>query len=293
MNLESILHGRVVGQDKAVQAIATSMRRARAGIQNPNRPLGSFLFLGPTGVGKTEISKSLAAAFFGSEEAMTRLDMSEYKTGDALDKLIGSFQGGQTGTLVRSLKQKPYGLLLLDEFEKSTDQVKDLFLQVLDEGVFADMNGKTVSARTSLIIATSNAGADLIWKFFQEGKDPSNFTQDLLNAVIAEGIYKPELLNRFDGVIVFHPLNQEHLQNIASLMLTKLGKRILERKGIEVTFDPEVVSVVAQRGANPQFGARPMNRYIKEHVEQIVADQIINGSLGTGATLHITAKELS
>lgn len=292
MNLETILHNRVIGQDEAVKAIATSMRRARAGIQNPNRPLGSFLFLGPTGVGKTEISKSLAAAFFGSEDAMTRFDMSEYKTADALDKLIGSFQTGQTGTLVKALKQQPYGLLLLDEFEKSTDQVKDLFLQVLDEGVFADMNGKPVSARTSLIIATSNAGADKIWDLFQAGKDPSHFTQDLLNAIIAEGIYKPELLNRFDGVIVFHPLNQAHLEKIASLMLGKLASRMLERKGISVGFDPDVISIVAERGANPQFGARPMNRYIQEHIEQIIADQIIAGNLSTGANLQITSAML-
>jgi ATP-dependent Clp protease ATP-binding subunit ClpC len=287
MHLEELLHARVIGQDAAITAIATSMRRARAGIQNPNRPLGSFLFLGPTGVGKTEVSKSLADAFFGSEEKMTRFDMSEYKTFDALEKLTGSFQSGKTGTLTKALKQQPYGLLLLDEFEKSNDQVKDLFLQILDEGVFADMQGKRISARSSLVIATSNAGADKIWDMFQAGKDPSLFTQELIHHIIAEGIYKPELINRFDGVIVFHPLAKSHLMQIAQLMLDKLARRVLEQKGISVTFDPGVIEIVATRGANPQFGARPMNRYILEHVEQIIADQVIAGNLTTGSELHI------
>ncbi len=293
MQLESRLHARVIGQEEAVKAVATTMRRSRAGVQNPDRPIGSFLFLGPTGVGKTEVSKALAQAFFGSEESMMRFDMSEYKTYDALDKLIGSFQSGQSGTLVKALKQKPYGLLLLDEFEKSTDQVKDLFLQILDEGKFSDMNGNMVNAQNTIIIATSNAGADTIWQLFKQGKNPANFKQDLINKIISEGVYKPELLNRFDGIVVFHPLGEPALLQIANLMLAKLKKRILSNKGIEVDFAQEVVAIIATKGSNPQFGARPMNRYIQEHIEQIIADKIITEGVGAGSQLIITGQDLS
>jgi len=293
LRLEQTLHQRVIGQDEAVKAVATTMRRARAGVQNPDRPIGSFLFLGPTGVGKTEVSKSLAAAFFGNEEAMMRFDMSEYKTYDSLDKLIGSFQTGQSGTLSKALKQKPYGLLLLDEFEKSNDQVKDLFLQILDEGKFADMNGNTINARSTIIIATSNAGADIIWNLFEQGKNPAHYKQDLINAIINEGIYKPELLNRFDGVVVFHPLASADLLRIAGLMLKKLEKRILKNKGIAITYTDEVVRQVATKGSNPQFGARPMNRYIQETIEQVIADKILAEGVRAGMTVHLTEADLT
>jgi ATP-dependent Clp protease ATP-binding subunit ClpA len=292
LNLEEIMHQRVVGQEQAIVSIADTMRRSRSGIQNPNRPIGSFLFLGPTGVGKTEVSKTLADQIFGSDTTMMRFDMSEYKTADALDKLIGSFQTGQAGTLVTAVKKQPYGLLLLDEFEKSTDQVKDLFLQVLDEGVFADMRGKKVNARNTIIIATSNAGADLIWDYFQQGINPSERTHELVDEIISRGILKPELINRFDSVVVFQPLSPDNLTDIARLMLQKLQRRIFEQKRIQLQFANDVISMVAKEGSDPQFGARPMNRFIQDTLEKVIAKKIISGGISSGQVLSITAADL-
>lgn len=292
LNLEKLLHKRVIGQDEAVKSIANTMRRSRAGIQNPHRPMGSFLFLGPTGVGKTEVSKALASTYFGSEKKIMRFDMSEYKTADALDKLIGSFETGQIGTLVTALKKQPYGLILLDEFEKSTDQVKDLFLQILDEGKFSDMNGNLVNAESTIIIATSNAGADKIWELFMAGKNPIAFKQELINGMISEGIYKPELLNRFDNIVVFHPLDKNSLRQIATLMLSKLHQRILEAKGIDIKFEPSMIDFVSEKGANPQFGARPMNRFIQESIEKVIAEQIISQGLSVGDSVTLSPKDI-
>lgn len=292
LELENFIHKRVVGQHEAVVGIADTMRRSRSGIQNPKRPMGSFLFLGPTGVGKTEVSKALAEQFFGDEETMTRFDMSEYKTADALDKLIGSFQTGQSGTLVNALKQKPYGLLLLDELEKSTDQVKDLFLQVLDEGMFADMRGKRINARNNIVIATSNAGADVIWEYFQKGINPSQHKAELVNMIIQKGLFKPELINRFDNVIVFNPLDPESLQKISRLMLQKLQRRIYDQKRIQLKFSSDVIEYVAKQGSDPQFGARPMNRFIQDTIEQLIARKILSGEVHVGQELPITKADL-
>ena len=223
LKLEEILHERIVGQDEAVKAISGALRRARSGISSPNRPMGSFLFLGPTGVGKTETTKALAQVFFGDEKAINRLDMSEYQRDDALSRLIGTFESGKVGVLASLLRERPYGVLLLDEFEKTSKEVHDLFLQVLDEGFFTDVSGKRVNARNLIVVATSNAGSDVIWKFMQEGK---GLNKDIvITEIINRAIFKPELLNRFDGVVLFHPLNAEHLRTIARFQLQKLAKR--------------------------------------------------------------------
>jgi ATP-dependent Clp protease ATP-binding subunit ClpC len=286
INLEGILHQRIIGQDAAVDAISSAVRRARSGINNPNRPLASFLFLGPTGVGKTETTKALAEVFFGAEAKIERLDMSEYTSGDSLSKLIGSFDMGKPGILSTMLREHPYGVLLLDEFKKNTSEVMNLFLQILDEGMFSDMAGKKINARNLLIIATSNAGSDIIWESVKQGNDLAHSKDIIIESIIKTGIMKPELINRFDGVIVFHPLQNEHLEKIARLQLEKLKKRLAPR-GINLVVNDELVKYIMTFGVDPKFGARPMNRAIQDKVEQVIADKMIRGGLKPGQAIEL------
>lgn len=290
LRLEEILHERIVGQDEAVKAISGALRRARSGVSSEKRPIGSFLFLGPTGVGKTETTKALAQAFFGDENSIARLDMSEYQSGDALARLIGTFESGKAGVLASLLRERPYGVLLLDEFEKTSREVHDLFLQILDEGFFTDVFGKRVNARNLIIIATSNAGSDLIWKAEQEGKSLSK--DIVLTEIISRAIFKPELLNRFDGVILFHPLRGEHLKVIAKLQLQKLGKRLKE-KGLELSITEPLIEYLVSVGQDPKFGARPMNRAIQEKVEQVIAEKMLRGEIEAGSRVELSASDLS
>lgn len=289
LKLEEILHERIVGQEEAVTAISGALRRARSGISSQNRPIGSFLFLGPTGVGKTETTKALAQAFFGDEKTVVRLDMSEYNSEDALNRLIGTFEGGKAGVLASLIREHPYGVLLLDEFEKTTREVHDLFLQVLDEGFFTDVSGKRVNARNLLIIATSNAGSDLIWSMAQEGKTLGK--DAVITEIIKRAIFKPELLNRFDGVILFHPLGQEHLKIIAKLQLQKLGERLKE-KGLEFVITDPLIDFLVSVGQDPKFGARPMNRAIQEKVEQVIAEKMLRGEIEAGSKIELSSKDL-
>ena len=291
LNLETFLHRRVIGQDQAVVSIANALRRSRAGVGNPNRPIGSFLFLGPTGVGKTETTKALAETFFGSEDSILRFDMSEYRTDDALKRLIGSFDGDKKGILSTKLREKPYCVLLLDEFEKTNKEVLDLFLQILDEGFFSDMEGNRVNARNTIIIATSNAGSDSIFEYVKKGVDLQSKKTDIISGIIADGIFKPELINRFDGTILFHPLGESDLKKIAGLMLIRLEARLKE-KGIKLQITEELISSVASQGMDPAFGARPMNRYIQEKIEALVADKIIRGQVSQGDTIALSAAEI-
>lgn len=284
MNLEKNLHNRVVGQTEAIFSISNALRRARAGIRHTGKPIGSFLFLGPTGVGKTETSKALAEVMFGQESKMIRLDMSEYQTTEAVTKLIGSFANNQIGILAKLVREHPYGVLLLDEFEKTNPDVLDIFLQILDEGFFSDKEGKRVSLRNLVIVATSNAGADLVWQLVRAGKKPQERVDELINHIIHQGKIKPELLNRFDAVIVFHPLQTEELKQIAELMLKKLAKRLMT-KGITLEINDLLIKTVAEQGADEVFGARPMQRYIQDNIEQQVADGIIDGSVKSGLTV--------
>ncbi len=295
LKLEEILHERVVGQDEAVRAISGALRRARSGISSPNRPMGSFLFLGPTGVGKTETTKALAEVFFGDEKAMTRLDMSEYQSVDALNRLIGTFgegspgQAGKVGVLASLLRERPYGVLLLDEFEKTNKDVHDLFLQILDEGFFTDVSGKRVNARNLIIIATSNAGSDIIWQSLQEGKGLDK--DRVITEIISRGIFRPEFLNRFDGVILFHPLGAEHLRVIARFQLEKLGKRLRE-KGLELVITDSLLQYLVSVGQDPKFGARPMNRAIQEKVEQVIAERMLKGEVAAGSRIELAEQDL-
>lgn len=284
LNLEDILHQRVVGQDQAIAAIARTMRRARAGVQNEERPIGSFLFLGPTGVGKTETAKALAYVFFQSEDSMNRIDMSEFSGEGAVGRLIGD--DDHSGVLADMLREHPYCVLLLDELEKASEEVHDLFLQVLDEGEFTDGRGGKVNARNSIIIATSNAGSSLIMRTVQQRNELSHLNDEIINHIIKNGIFKSELINRFDNTIIFEPLTQEEQNSVASLMLTDLKKRIRE-KGYQLVVSPELLTMLVQRGYSPEFGARPMQRVIQDHIEEKVSRMIIGGEVSKGETITL------
>jgi ATP-dependent Clp protease ATP-binding subunit ClpC len=290
LNLEVLLGKRVVAQTEAIFSISTAVRRGRAGIRNEKRPLGSFLFLGPTGVGKTETAKALAEVFFGDEKLLLRLDMSEYQNSEALARLIGSQATGTQGILANMLREHPYGVLLLDEFEKTNKDVLNLFLQIIDEGYFSDAAGKKVMARNIMFIATSNAGAEKIFDIVSTGKDLKSFEAEIISEIVAKGIFKPELLNRFDATVLFHPLTKGNLAEIALLMLKKVAKKLLE-KGMTLNIDKPLVDFVVTSGYNPTFGARPMNRLIQDTVEQHLANLIIRGELNAGQT--VTFKILS
>jgi ATP-dependent Clp protease ATP-binding subunit ClpC len=282
LEITDLLHGRVVGQDEAVTVVSDALKRSRSGVKNPDKPMGTFLFLGPTGVGKTETAKALADVFFGSEKEMSRIDMSEYHDNFAIERLIGSFASGKAGRLPALLHEKPYGVLLLDEFEKTTQDVINVFLRLFDEGVITDAEGRKANAKNTIIIATSNAGSELVWEIVKNGGDLKGKKQEVIDAIIKEGVFKPELLNRFDAVVLFHPLQKEDLTKIASLMMDRFIKRMRER-GIDVTAAPRAIEYLVSKGTDPKFGARPMQRAISEEVERIVAEKIIGGELHEGS----------
>jgi ATP-dependent Clp protease ATP-binding subunit ClpA len=245
--------------------------------------------LGPTGVGKTETAKALATVFFGNENAMSRIDMSEYQGDDGLNRMIGSMDG-VVGTLPRLLKEQPYGVVLLDEFEKTNPKVLDLFLQVLDEGVFHDAQGKKVNARNAIFIATSNAGAPQIREAIKLGTDLEFVKKQIIDEVIATGKLKPELFNRFDGIILFHPLRHEDYLRIAEIMLKKLQKRLRE-ESINLVINDVLIEAVMLQGVDPDMGARPMTRAVQEVVEQRVAQRIISGAVAQGAKIEFTRSD--
>jgi ATP-dependent Clp protease ATP-binding subunit ClpC len=284
LNLENLMMKRVIAQREAVFVVCNAIRRSRAGIRNENRPLGSFLFIGPTGVGKTETAKALAEIFFTDEKNLMRLDMSEYQTEDALDRLIGSNTNQMQGTLATMLRENPYGVLLLDEFEKTNKKVLSLFLQIIDEGVFTDAFGKKVLAKNIIFIATSNAGAEKIFDLVQKNISLKENEREIIAHIIDKGIFAPELINRFDATVLFHPLNKENLAEISHLMLNKLAKR-LAKKGMTLNIDQALITFIAHGGYNPSFGARPMNRLIQNTIEQHLADLIIRQQISAGSKI--------
>lgn len=291
LRLEETIHQRVINQAPAVTALARAMIRARAGVRSPGRPIGVFLFLGPTGVGKTETSKALAAAYFGREEAMIRLDMSEFEGDDAVARLIGDMNH-PAGRLTSLLSDHPFTVVLLDEFEKASQAAQQVFLQVFDEGRLTDVRGRHFSFKQAIIIVTSNAGAEFIRQEVKDGQMPADFDKQLRDYILQHDIYSPELLNRFDGVITFIPLSPEHIAQIATLMLRSLNKRLDAKHGVTVAITPELVTYLVSIGYNPEFGARPMARAIADTVEYAIAQKILRHEIKPGQEIVLPVEEL-
>ncbi|MFA6131104.1 MAG: ATP-dependent Clp protease ATP-binding subunit [Patescibacteria group bacterium] len=281
MNLEERLHERLIGQEEAVKAIAASLRRARTELRAENRPIANFLFLGPTGVGKTELAKATAEIFFGNEEAMIRVDMSEYQQADAMQKLIGA--SGQTGFLTEAVRKNPFSLVLLDEFEKAHPDLLNLFLQVMDDGRLTDGTGRTIDMTNIILIATSNAGTQYIQDSVVQGLVYEEIRKHLLEEELKTS-YRSELLNRFDGVMVFKPLSEDEVVQIAYLLLKKVTAR-LEAKGIFFRPTDEAVFELAHLGYDPKFGARPLRRVISEKVDDAIANFLLQGKINRRDTL--------
>lgn len=293
LNLEGIMHERVIGQNEAIDAISNAMRRARAGVVSSKKPIGSFLFLGPTGVGKTETAKALAEAYFGNESAMVRFDMSEFQNKEDIYRFIGSTNSSDPGILTTAVREHPFSLLLFDEVEKACKEILDLFLQILDEGFITDGTGRKVIFTNTIIITTSNAGANMIRESIQSGADYEKVRLSLLDYLQKSNIYRPEFLNRFTSVIAFSPLSQDQILQIANLMIEKLKADLAKEKKVTVTVDPDAVAQLAELGFDPTMGARPMERVIQEKLENLLAKKILSGELEKGQTLNITKADIA
>ena len=297
LKLESILHERIIGQDEAVKAVAKAIRRGRVGLKDPNRPIGSFIFLGPTGVGKTELCKTLAEAMFGDENAMIRFDMSEFMEKHTVSKLIGSPPGyvgyDEGGQLTERVRRKPYSVILFDEIEKAHPDVFNMLLQILDDGRLTDSQGRKVDFRNTVIIMTSNVGAKLITNeqkslgFLSDDPDKpkseKETAEEIREAVMGElkNTFKPEFLNRIDDIIVFNRLNDEDIKNIAKRMLKTLTKR-LENMEIDITFADSTIDEISKEGFDPVYGARPLRRAIQSKLEDDISEKILDGSITKG-----------
>jgi len=287
LRMEQDLHGRVIGQDEAVEAVSNAIRRSRAGLSDPNRPIGSFLFLGPTGVGKTELCKSLANFLFDSDDAMVRIDMSEFMEKHSVSRLVGAPPGyvgyEEGGYLTEAVRRRPYSVILLDEVEKAHPDVFNILLQVLDDGRLTDGQGRTVDFRNSVVIMTSNLGSDLIQERFGNLSYPE--MKDIVMGVVGQH-FRPEFVNRIDEVVVFHPLAEKHIASIAQIQLQRLYKRLDER-GYQLHISDDAIKLLAENGYDPVYGARPLKRAIQQQIENPLAQQILAGSLVPGKTIEM------
>ena len=301
MHLEEILHQRVIGQDEAISAVSRAIRRARAGLQDPKRPIGSFIFLGPTGVGKTELCRALGEAMFGDENSLIRLDMSEYMEKHAVSRMVGAPPGyvgyEEGGQLTEAVRRKPYSVVLFDEIEKAHPDVFNMLLQILDDGRLTDNNGRVVSFRNCVIVMTSNAGAHAIndgrvMGFGGEGHGDALAYEDMKSRVTEElkRVFRPEFLNRVDETVVFHALTQEEIRKIAALMLGQMGKR-LQELGVTLTYEEDVVRLLAEAGFDAKFGARPLRRAIQRRVEDALSEELIAGRLKLGDRVKASVNE--
>ena len=298
--LEKELHKRVIGQEEAVAAVSQVVKRGRVGLKDPNRPIGSFLFLGPTGVGKTELSKALAEAVFGSEQAMIRVDMSEYMEKHSVSKLIGSPPGyvgyEEGGQLSEKVRRNPYSVLLFDEIEKAHPDVFNILLQVLDDGHITDAHGRRVDFKQTIIIMTSNAGAQAIVEpkrlGFISDEDGKKDYERMKAGVMEEvrKIFKPEFLNRIDEIMVFHTLKKEDIQKIVSILLKKLEKRCQEQMNITLRVAASVKEYLAESGFDSKYGARPLRRAIQTKIEDPLANEVLEGRIHQGDLISVQMK---
>jgi ATP-dependent Clp protease ATP-binding subunit ClpC len=301
MKMEEILHKRVVGQNEAVIAISKAIRRGRIGIKDPKRPVGSFIFLGPTGVGKTELTKAVAEAIFGDENSMIRVDMSEYMEKHSVSKLVGSPPGyvgfDEGGQLTEKVRRRPYSVVLFDEIEKAHQDVFNILLQIMEEGRLTDSQGRLVDFKNTIIILTSNVGARLITEpkklgFASKNDDTQKSYEDMKNNVMGElkNTFRPEFLNRIDEIIVFHPLSHENIKQIVGYMLETLKKRIAIH-GITLSFSDEISDHIARKGFDPAYGARPLRRFIQNIVEDRIAEEMLEGKIKASDSVMFDIKD--
>ena len=299
VGLEKILHQRVVGQDEAISSIAKAIRRSRSGLSDPTRPIGSFMFLGPTGVGKTELAKALAEAMFGSEDAMIRVDMSEYMEKYSTSRLVGAPPGyvgyDEGGQLSEKVRNKPYSVVLLDEVEKAHPDVFNILLQVLDDGYLTDSKGRKVNFRNTIIIMTSNLGATALRDEKSVGFGAGNVVDDYaaMSAKIRESLkksFRPEFLNRIDEIVIFHSLEKDELHQIVKLMAKDIIARVAERN-VNLKITPAAIDVVAKAGFDPEYGARPIRRALQNEIEDRLSEALLEGKIVTGSTVTIGAKK--
>ncbi|MCU9615257.1 ATP-dependent protease ATP-binding subunit ClpC [Caldibacillus lycopersici] len=299
LKLEEILHSRVIGQDEAVKAVSKAVRRARAGLKDPKRPIGSFIFLGPTGVGKTELARALAEAMFGDEDAMIRIDMSEYMEKHSTSRLVGSPPGyvgyDEGGQLTEKVRRKPYSVVLLDEIEKAHPDVFNILLQVLEDGRLTDSKGRTVDFRNTVLIMTSNVGASSLKQNKYVGFNIQDGTQDykdMKDKVMEElkRAFRPEFLNRIDEIIVFHSLEKQHLQNIVTLLSDTLIKRLKEQN-IELTLTDAAREKIVDFGFDPEYGARPLRRAIQKHIEDLLSEELLKGAVTQGQKVTVDVED--
>jgi len=303
LKMEESLHNRVVGQDEAVTAVAKALRRGRVGLKDPKRPIGSFLFLGPTGVGKTELCKALAEAMFGDEDAMLRVDMSEYMDKHTTSKMIGSPPGyvgyDEGGNLTEKVRRRPYSVLLFDEIEKAHEDVFNIMLQIMEDGVLTDSQGHKVNFKNTIIVMTSNAGARNITDsrtklgFNSSDDDEKDSEYEQIREAVMEEVkrlFKPEFLNRIDETIVFHKLSEENIKEICEKML-EIVKGRMKDVGINMSVDESAIELLAQKGFDPVYGARPLRRAIQNAVEDTVAERMLEGKIKEGDEITITARD--
>lgn len=287
LHFESRLHERVIGQEEAVKAVSAALRRARAELRSGKRPIANFLFLGPTGVGKTELAKAVAEAYFGNEKAMLRFDMSEYQDVVSIHRLIGNPDTKEGGLLTEAVRHEPFSIVLLDELEKAHPDILNLFLQVMDDGRLTDAAGRTIDFTNTILIATSNAGTSYIQEAMKENRPLEEIKTRLLEQEL-KGIYRPEFLNRFDSVIVFRPLTLDDVRQIAYLMIKQTAEQ-LEMKGMKFRAEDTAVDELARKGFDPLFGARPLRRVIQEDVENAIANILLSNEVKPRDTIVFKA----
>ncbi|PLS81353.1 Clp protease, partial [Candidatus Saccharibacteria bacterium] len=291
LNLEQLIHERMINQTHAVSVVSDALRRARAGVRNPDRPVGTFLFLGPTGVGKTELSKALADVYFGGEDRLIRVDLNEFVRSEDVARLIAD-GARDVHSLTAQITHQPFSVVLLDEIEKAHPDVLNTLLQLLDEGILRDINNREVSFRDAIIIATSNAGADKIREYIQEGKQLEQFEAEFINQLIDSNQFRPEFLNRFDEITVFRPLTQDELLQVVDLIIRGINKNLAVQK-ISVTVANDVKRMLVSQGYDARLGARPMRRVVQRTIENFIARRMLSGAVEPGATIEITAADIT
>ena len=291
LHMEDLIHKRMVNQTRAVSVVSDALRRARAGVRNQDRPIGTFLFLGPTGVGKTELSKALAEVYFGGEGKMVRIDLNEYVRPEDVSRLIADGADDPSSLTAQVMKQ-PFSVVLLDEIEKAAPEVLTTLLQLLDEGILRDIRNREVSFRDAIVIATSNAGSDRIREYVERGYQVEQFEKQFTDELINSGQFRPEFLNRFDEIVVFRPFTRDELLQVCDLILAGVNKTLANQK-VSVVVDDQAKLLLVEKGYDPRLGARPMRRVVQKAVENTVAKAMLSGEVNPGDVINISYDQVA